>query len=218
MPKGAVIGPLVICGLLIDSKKEKKLKKLGVKDSKELSVKRREELAKEIEKLGDIIVLKIPACKIDANRKHGINLNLLEAKKMAEIIDMLKPDKAIIDTPGTNTKKFEDEIRSYLENKNVKLICENFADKNYPVVSAASIIAKVERDKSIRELEKKVGRPIGVGYSHDSKTIEFLEKLVKEKDGKLPPYVRKTWDTVEQMVKRQRQRKILDFFKKLFKK
>jgi ribonuclease HII len=218
LPKGAVIGPLVVCGFLTTRNKIEKLKKLGVKDSKELPAEKRKKLAKEIEKLGDVIVLKIPACKIDANRKHGVNLNLLEAKKMAEIIDMLKPDKAIIDTPGTNTKKFEDEIRSYLENKNVKLICENFADKNYPIVSAASIIAKVERDKSIRELEKKIGRPIGVGYSHDSRTIEFLEKLVKEKDDKLPPYVRKTWDTVEQMVKRHRQRKIFDFFKKLFKK
>lgn len=218
MPKGAVIGPLVICGLLIDKKKEKKLKKLGVRDSKELSVKRREELINEIEKLGDIVVLKVPACKIDANRKHGINLNLLEAKKMAEIIDMLKPDKAIVDTPGTNMKKFENDIRNYLENKNVKLICENFADKNYPVVSAASIVAKVERDKSIRELEKEVGQPIGVGYSHDYRTIEFLEKLIKKRGDKLPSYVRKTWDTVEQMIKAHRQRKILDFFKKLFKK
>jgi len=220
--RGAVLGPLVLCGLLIDEKDEKKLKKIGVKDSKELSPKKRELLFKKIDKIAEFsVVLKIPACKIDANRKRGVNLNRLEAKKMAEIINMLKPDKVIVDTPGINTRKFKDEIILELDQENkdkMEIICENFADKNHIVVSAASIIAKVERDRSIEELKKEVGADIGVGYSHDTKTIEFLENLIKERGSNLPRYVRTSWDTVEQMIKKHKQKKILEFFRKIVEK
>ncbi|MDI6825748.1 MAG: ribonuclease HII [Candidatus Aenigmarchaeota archaeon] len=218
-PKGAIIGPLVICGLMTDEKNEKKLKEIGVKDSKQLTPKRREGLVKEIEKIAThIVVLRIPACKIDANRKRGINLNQIEALKMAEIINLLEPDKAIVDAPSFNTSKFRDYLLSKIENKNFKLICENYADENYPVVSAASIIAKVNRDENIEELKRKVGFNFGVGYSHDPLTIEFLNKLTKENRGKLPTYVRNTWDTVKRIKKEYSQPRILSFFKQMFKK
>lgn len=216
--RGAVIGPMVICGLLIDEKREKKLRRIGVRDSKELTKEMREKLVEKVEKMADfILVLKVPACKIDANRRHGVNLNTLEARKFAEIIDMLKPDKVIMDAPGINTQKFEERVRSFLETKGVKILCEHFADKKYPVVSAASIIAKVERDKEIMELEREIGRPIGVGYSHDPTTMEFLEDLVKRRGRKLPPYVRVTWDTTQQLIKRYEQRSVLSFLKRMFK-
>ena len=214
--RGAVIGPLVVCGVLVDESGEDRLRKLGVKDSKELSPKKREELAKEIEKIAqNIVILFVPASKIDANRRRGINLNQIEAIKMAEIINMLEPEKAIIDTPSYNSNKFKIYLTSKLKNKNIELICENFADKNYPVVSAASIIAKVERDKRIEKLKRKVGFDFGVGYSHDERTIEFLEKLAKETKGKMPSYVRKTWETTIQITDEIKQRKIFEFFKKL---
>lgn len=216
--RGAVIGPLVICGVMIDEKNEKKLRKLRVKDSKQLTPKKREELAPEIEKVAThTVILRVPSCKIDANRRRGVNLNQIEAIKMAEIINLLEPDKAIVDAPGFNTHKFRDYLWSKLENKNVELVCENFADQNYPVVSAASIVAKVDRDKQIEKLKKKVGFKFGVGYSHDAKTIKFLEKLAKENKGKLPIYVRHTWDTVERIKNEYSQLRILSFFKKLIK-
>ncbi|MCD6403397.1 MAG: ribonuclease HII [Candidatus Aenigmarchaeota archaeon] len=217
--RGAVIGPMVLCGYMTDSKTLKKIEELGVKDSKELSPKRRNFLAKKLEKLpSEIFVLKIPPCKIDYNRTHGVNLNTLEAKKMAEIIDVLGPDIAIIDTPGTNTERFKQKVWSFLENKKVKLVCENFADKNYPIVSAASIIAKVERDKEIEELKKQVGVDFGVGYSHDPLTIKFIEGLVKKHGDKLPSYVRKTWDTTQQILKKHKQKSLVSFLTKLLKK
>ena len=218
LPKGAVLGPLVICGLAIDEKAEKKLKKLGVKDSKLLSPKKREELASKIEKIAaHTIIIRVPSCKIDANRRRGVNLNQIEALTMAEIINMVNPDKVIVDSPSYNSHKFKDYLWSKIENKKIELIAENFADKNYPVVSAASIIAKVDRDKKIKELEKKIGEPIGVGYPHDSRTIEFLEKTARKSNGKMPRYVRHTWDTVVQIKKRYEQKGILSFLKKIVK-
>ena len=215
--RGAVIGPLVICGLVIDERKEDDLRKLGVKDSKELTPKKRVELVPEIERLGDTVILSTPACKIDANRRKGVNLNQIEAIKMAEIINIVNPDKVIIDCPSYNSNKFRDYLWSKIDNKNVELVCENFADKNYPVVSGASVVAKVHRDKKIRELEKKIGEPIGVGYPHHDATIKFLKKLAKENNGKMPRYVRHTWDTVEQIVKPYKQRRILSFLERIAK-
>jgi len=217
--RGAVLGPLVICGFLIDKRDEEKLRELGVKDSKLLTPQKREELAPQLEKIAShIVIIRIPARIIDANRRKGINLNQIEALKMAEIINLLEPDKAYIDSPGYNSNKFRDYLFSKLENKKIKLICENFADKKYPVVSAASIIAKVERDRLIEELKKKVCYDFGVGYSHDKRCIEFLKKLAKENKGKMPSYVRTTWDTVKQIIEEYKQPKILSFLKKIVKK
>ncbi len=217
--RGPVIGPMVICGLMVDENGEKKLREIKVRDSKELTPKKREELAPLIEKIAThVVLLRVQPCKIDNSKKQGINLNKLEALKMIEIINLLEPDKVIVDTPCVNTKKFEDFLRSKIEKKNIEFVCENYADKNYPVVSAASILAKVNRDKAIEELKKKVGFDFGVGYPHDSRTIEFLHKLAKENNGKLPNYVRHSWDTAEQITKQYKQMRVLSFFKKIIKK
>jgi ribonuclease HII len=105
-----------------------------------------------------------------------------------------------------------------LEKKDVELVCENYADETYPIVSAASIIAKVSRDEDIEELKKKVGYDFGVGYPHDARTIEFIKKLVIENKGKLPNYIRHTWATVETIVAEHKQTRVLSFLEKLIKK
>lgn len=217
--RGAVLGPLVVCGLLIDEKDEIKLKKLGVKDSKQLTPKKREELAPKIEEIGiNIVIIRVPSAKIDANRKRGINLNQIEAIKMAEIINLLEPDKAIVDAPSYNTNKFRDYLFSKIVNKKMKLVSENYADETYPVVSAASIIAKVNRDEAIDELKQKVGEDFGVGYPHDPRTIGFIKRLAEEKHGMLPDYIRHTWDTVERIKNEYNQLRILNFFRKIINK
>lgn len=218
--RGAVVGPLVVCGLVIDKSREMELKKIGVKDSKELSPKKREKLAKIIEDTVEhTIIVRVPACNIDDYRKRGINLNQIEAIKMADIINMVNPDVAIVDTPSDDgSTKFRDYLFSKLENKNLKLITENFADKNYPIVSAASIVAKVDRDKKIEELKRYFSYDFGVGYSHDERTIAFLEKLAKENNGKMPRHIRTTWDTVQQITKKYKQRGVMGFLKKIVKK
>lgn len=70
---------------------------------------------------------------------------------------------------------------------------EHKADDNYVEVSAASIIAKVERDRDIDLLKRQYGE-IGSGYLSDERTQKFIRNLRKE--GKeMPHYVRKSWDT-----------------------
>jgi len=214
--RGPVIGPMVLCGVVVNEEQEKELKKIKVKDSKVLTAKKREELSEKIEKIAThTIVIRVPAHKIDTNRRKGVNLNQIEALKMAEIINMVNPDKVYIDSPSYNSHKFSDYLFSKLENKNTEIIAENYADKKYPVVSAASIIAKVDRDGQIKKLEEELGEAIGVGYPHDEITIKHLEKIARENKGKMPRYVRHSWDTTRQIIKKYEQRKLLGFFRKI---
>jgi len=210
--RGAVIGPMVLAGVSIDSKDSKKLRLIGVKDSKELTPKRREELFKEIESIAkDIVVVKVSACKISSFKAKGINLDKLEAMKISEIISMLKADKIYIDSIEQNSQKFESMVREFLpeDKKNVKLVVKNYLDESNPAVSAASIIAKVERDREIEEIKKRVNFDFGVGYSHDEKTRAFIEEILQTEE-KPPSYLRIHWETVEQIA-----RKLLDENKKV---
>lgn len=210
---------MVIAGVAINKKDEKKLVKIGVRDSKELSEEKREELAEKIEKIAkDILVLRVQPCKIDTLRAKGINLDKIEAMKMAEIIEMIDVDKIYVDSLEQNSTRFKDLIKSFLKTKlNVELIVENYLDESVPVVSAASIIAKVERDKVIEELKRKINYDFGVGYPHDERTIEFLKKIIKESKGKeLPAYIRKSWITTQFLQKDSWQKKLKDFFNKKF--
>ncbi len=204
--RGSVLGPMVIVGVLADSKTENTLKKLGVKDSKVLTPEKREKLAEVIENTAkDIIVVKVGPCKIDSYRKSGISLNQIEGMKMVEIINYLNPHITQIDCPDHNPWKFKEFLKSTC-NVNCEIIVEHKADVKYPLVSAASIIAKVERDKEIEKLKEKHG-DIGSGYSHDPVTMKWLENWISHTK-EFPDFVRKTWETVREL-KRSRSQSIL---------
>ncbi|MEM5815407.1 MAG: ribonuclease HII [Candidatus Aenigmatarchaeota archaeon] len=199
--RGAVIGPMVIAGVSVEARKQKKLKEIGVKDSKKLTPQKREKLYKEIEHLAqNIVVIKIPACIITNYQSKKINLDQIEAMKMANIVKMINADKTYIDSIEQNSTRFENMIREYLD-KEYNLVVENYLDEKIPVVSAASIIAKVERDREIEEIKKEVKFDFGVGYSHDEKTIKFIERILLNED--VPPrYLRLKWETVKDAAKR----------------
>jgi ribonuclease HII len=211
--RGAVVGPLVIAGTLFDESKFGKLYKLKLKDSKELSRNQRENLEISIKNLtDDFIVIQIPARKIDQLREIR-NLNRIEIDHMADITNALKPDKLIIDSVEANTGKIKKEILGKLENKDIELVVENYADKNYPVVSAASILAKVVRDKSVSLLEDQVKNKYGIigsGYPSDPRTVQFLKNIL-EKDKKYPEFIRKSWFTAKKINGDHKQRILFDF-------
>jgi ribonuclease HII len=192
--RGAVIGPLVIAGVLCKEEDLPKLVDMGAKDSKLLSPHRRETLAVEIRRVAQkISVIKLSPKEIDAvvdSRRKLHKLNRLEAQTMAKVIETLRPDVAYVDASDVLEERYKQHILECLDFK-VEIISEHKADKNYPVVSAASIIAKVERDAAIAELAKIHG-DLGCGYPTDPKTVDFLQHWLQQ-FGEYPDFVRKSW-------------------------
>ena len=169
--RGSMVGPLVIAGVTIDKKNIKKLKSIGVQDSKKLSPKIREILYKKIiEIVDEYYVVRIQPKTIDHNVfKH--KLNHLEAKNMAKVIKKLSPQTAYVDSCDVDYKRFGKEIS--LLSTNSKIISRHHADSRFVVVAAASIIAKVSRDKSIHMLKKNYD--LGSGYPSDKTTVNVLK-------------------------------------------
>jgi ribonuclease HII len=192
--RGCVLGPLVVAGVLMHLESVSRLVELGVKDSKLLSPRRREFLAKEIKKVAvSTHTVELSPAEIDVavnTRKRLFKLNRLEARAMAEAIQALKPDLAVVDASDVVAERFKHHIVECLDSP-VHVISEHRADRNYPVVSAASIIAKVERDHIVDGLRTQHG-DFGSGYMSDSKTVNFLRMLARESD-EYPDFVRRSW-------------------------
>jgi ribonuclease HII len=192
--RGCVIGPLVVVGVAVRTENLQLLAELGVKDSKLLTAKKREALYPEIIKLTqNHHIIKVPPAQIDkVVRSSRVlhKLNRLEAQTMAKIIDALKPDEAYVDAADVLEQRFGNHVSECLRYK-TKIVSKHKADRTYPVVSAASIIAKVERDGEIAKLKEKYG-DFGTGYLTDDKTMVFLKQLL-EKDGDYPSCIRKSW-------------------------
>jgi len=192
--RGPVIGPLTIGGVVMREEDLPRLIQMGVKDSKLLSPHRREVLAVEIMKtVLQFQVLKLWPDQIDSVVQNGgrlRRLNRLEAQTMARVIEVLKPDIAYVDASDVFEERFKEHILECLT-IDVKVISKHKTDRDYPIVGAASIIAKVERDKEIERLKEIYG-DFGSGYPTDPKTIKFLEECI-EKSGDYPEFVRKSW-------------------------
>ncbi len=198
--KGPVIGSMFVAGVL----NFEGLEELGVKDSKRLSPSRREYLAKLIEASTEVHVVEFTASEIDEGRKTH-TLNEIMVKLFSAVITRFQPDRAFVDAADVDPDRFAANLKSSFKNegeegaeREIEIISESKADERYPVVSAASVVAKVHRDRSIRQLEVEMGAEIGSGYPADPKTIQFLEGLLKEKED-IPSYVRRSWKTVERV-------------------
>ena len=159
----------------------------------------------KISKAHEILI--VPPAEIDMAVKgeDGLNLNWLEAKKIAELINKLRPSKAIIDCPSTNIPDFTTYIKNLL-NIDTELVLEHKADEKYPVVAAASVIAKVTRDEKIAELRKKYGE-LGSGYPADPVTKEFLE----QNWDRCPEIFRKSWASYKRVIKEKSQKKLGEY-------
>ena len=194
--RGSVLGPLVIAGVSVERRKIKHLSEIGVKDSKQLSPKTREILYdKIIAIVDDYYIARISPKIIDQSVRKN-RLNHLEAKYMAKVISKLRPDSSYVDSCDVNPARFGKEI-SKLANSG-KIYSRHHADSRFVIVSAASIVAKVNRDRAIEKLRKKYD--LGSGYPSDSKTMKFIKKWILD-NHEIPKFVRKSWKPVKIMMK-----------------
>jgi Ribonuclease HII len=185
-----------------------------------LAREKREKIYKELQKIcPEILVSKIQPKEINEAMSKGISLNDLEAYHFAKLIVQLKSaDKVYLDSPDVIQERFGIRVKElcskpvYVGNRRsrdyieaIKVISEHKADAKYPVVSAASIIAKTVRDKDIRILERKLRFKIGSGYPSDSRTIEAIRKNLRNVT--FSEHLRSRWSTMDRI----RQSSLLSF-------
>ncbi|MDY9923776.1 ribonuclease HII [Methanobacterium sp.] len=192
--RGSVLGPLVVSGVAVEEDRVKYLERLGLKDSKKISPKKRIVLSRKIKRIAECHTVHITAHDIDTLRSRDVNLNEIEKIAINRIIGESNPSTCFIDSMDVKPERLTSELETM--HSEVRVVAEHKADDRYPIVSAASIIAKVERDRAIQDI-RKTYENVGSGYPSDPKTIEFLKTISPGED--LPDFVRSSWATVERI-------------------
>ena len=203
--RGPVMGPMVVAAVFVAD--DGILKEIGVKDSKRLSPAVRERMYGDIMAATDHRMIILSAEEIDSER-NSRSLNEIELQMFADAVSGMDVSEIYADCPDANESSFSSSLSSKL--RNVKVTAEHKADDKYPVVSAASIIAKVTRDRIMREIACSFGEDIGSGYPSDPVTTEFIAKWIKE-NGNPPPHTRCSWETVKKMMTVYMNRKLTDW-------
>ena len=209
--RGPVLGPMVVAGVTLED--DSKLIEYNVRDSKKITPSRRTILSKKIKDIAlNYEILIIPAKDIDDMRKV-MTLNEIEVNAFVKVIKKLKPEICYVDSADVNEKRFADDIHSQLSSK-TEIVSKHKADDIYPIVGAASILAKTRRDEEVKriaqELESKLNLPLGSGYPADPITQKFFSEWV-DRFGKLPPYTRHSWKTSQNILKQKKTKRLDDF-------
>jgi len=210
--RGPVIGPMVICGVSFNEELVGVLMDIGVKDSKKLSRKAREEIVRKLSNLDVKVVLReVSAQEIDERFENGMNLNDLELIEIGHIVKELGVRRVYIDCPDVNVSRFKSKLYRIV-GENYDLTVAHKADLIYPAVSLASIVAKVRRDELIEKIKEIYG-DFGSAHPSDYRTVEFLKEWYR-KFKSWPPFVRKSWATTDFISKEveKRQAHIDDFY------
>ena len=196
--RGSVIGPLVVGGFAVREDRLPELADLGVRDSKLLTPARRDELYGALRKVGTVRYSALSPGRIDrAVRHHG--LNALEAEAFAGLVRALRPARVFVDACDPVAARFGETIARYAGFPAGAIDSRHKADRDIAVVSAASIVAKVQRDRAIARLAGRLGTPIGTGYPSDPVTRAFLRETLLASPS-TPPWLRRSWSTTETLM------------------
>lgn len=208
--RGSVLGPLVVGGFLLRSDRLEELRAAGACDSKALSADAREEVYARLPSIGVCRSVVLTPREIDRFVSHG-RLNELEARAFGALIRQLSPDVARVDACDTDARRFARTVAHWAGTR-VPVLASHHADRDDVVVGAASIVAKVRRDRALHRLRDRLGAEIGSGYPSDDRTFAFLVERFAHADD-LPPWVRREWATM-QRVKPERPGPSLETFER----
>ncbi|NHV98721.1 MAG: ribonuclease HII [Thaumarchaeota archaeon] len=193
--RGCVIGPLVIAAVGVEDRAVQRLVEAGVKDSKRLSPRSRIRIASSIRRIAQLVeTRRVSASRIDRLRARGVSLNEIEAMLIGSILSKHRRGVFYVDSVDKNCERFRMMMLSHAPGFKGILIVRNYLDESNPMVGAASIIAKVERDRAVQNLLRKAGLPGCSGYSSDPRTISIIEQLLRS-NSKIS-MLRRSWSTV----------------------
>ncbi|MCE4625511.1 MAG: ribonuclease HII [Desulfurococcales archaeon] len=213
--RGSIVGEMMVAAIAVPHDESKLLVELGVKDSKLLTPNSRSRLYRELSSRYPFAVVPVRPWEIDEE-----NLNALTAKAASLAVSVVAERVGGFQRVcGVYVDRFGDpgKLRVMLRLRGYKgsLIVEEKADLRYPVVGAASIIAKHVRDRRIRVLRSIYGVE-GSGYPSDPRTMEWVRRVLSS--GVTPPIIRYSWeslrDTPYYKPKRKKPAKVTleDFF------
>jgi len=206
--RGSVIGPLVVGGFCVGSDRVAELVSLGARDSKTLSPRARERVFADLGSVGRSAVVALSPRTVDLAVERG-KLNDLEAGAFARLIRMLEPDVAYVDACDPNEHRFGSRV-ARLAGGTTRVVARHHADRDFPIVGAASIVAKVRRDRAVARLRRTLGDGLGSGYPSDRRTIEFLRATLAVRPT-VPAWVRSSWSTMQRVMPPRPARTLDDF-------
>lgn len=189
----------MVGGFVAEPAAVERLASLGVRDSKTLSPERREEVYGRLTAVGALASVSLAPATIDRYVARG-RLNDLEAETFAALVRRLAPDVAYVDACDPNARRFGRTV-ARLAGGRVRVVARHRADQDLPVVAAASIVAKVRRDRAIARLARALGTEVGSGYPSDPRTIAFARRAFVD-GGPALVGVRRSWATVQRVKPR----------------
>ncbi|KAG0002447.1 Ribonuclease H2 subunit A [Entomortierella chlamydospora] len=212
--RGPVLGPMVYGICYCPLSKADELANLGFADSKTLKEDERDNLLEVIMSRPDLIgwsvrVLSPMDISNSMLRKEKYNLNALAHDITIQLIretiaSGVNLREVYVDTvgpPESYQRKLENLFPSI-----TKIVVAKKADSKYPIVSAASICAKVTRDDVLRHwifaesgMEDTISRQFGSGYPSDPKTVSWLKSNMDPIFG-YPNIVRFSWQTCKTLL------------------
>ncbi|XP_069460231.1 ribonuclease H2 subunit A isoform X1 [Ambystoma mexicanum] len=209
--RGPVLGPMVygICYCPVSKKQD--LVDLKVADSKTLSEAERERLFEKLDSAKDYVgwalqVLSPNTISTSMQQRAKYNLNAMSHDTAIGLIQFaldsgVQLKEVFVDTVGP-AEKYEEKLKKRFPG--VEVTVRPKADSLFPVVSAASICAKVARDQAVKgwkflEDLGDVGMEYGSGYPNDPKTKDWLAKVLDPVFG-YPQFVRFSWSTAQTIL------------------
>ncbi|MFW6382599.1 MAG: ribonuclease HII [Haloferacaceae archaeon] len=199
--KGPVLGPMIAAAVRAPPSSIP----AGIDDSKRLAPARRERLERRLREHPDVAigVAAIEPAAID-DPEADMNRLTVAAQARALAAVVREGEEVVVDAGDVSESRFARRVREAVAARGVEIdvVAEHGADERHPVVSAASVVAKVERDRRMAEIDDEyaplvVGdgvSGVGSGYPGDPATRAFLRAYV-DRYGDVPDCARRSWST-----------------------
>uniref|UniRef100_A0A452S000 Ribonuclease n=2 Tax=Ursus americanus TaxID=9643 RepID=A0A452S000_URSAM len=212
--RGPVLGPMVYAICYCPLSRLADLEALKVADSKTLSESERDRLFVKIEEDGDFVgwALDVLSPNLISTSMLGrvkYNLNSLSHDTATGLVQYaldqgVKVAQVFVDTVGP-PETYQERLQECFPG--IEVTVKAKADALYPVVSAASICAKVARDQAVKnwhfvETLQDLDADYGSGYPNDPKTKAWLRKHVEPVFG-FPQFVRFSWRTAQSILEKE---------------
>ncbi|EAN77926.1 ribonuclease H, putative [Trypanosoma brucei brucei TREU927] len=180
--RGPVVGPMVYTGAMIALHEHDRLVDYcGANDSKVLNEDQRKSVVSKLHELATFrtftVVVTPDEIAAAMTGAHGTNLNTLSHQTAISIISKLTLEgmgmltAAYVDTVGP-PESYQQKLSGRFPHLRVTVAKK--AEIKFPIVAAASVVAKVERDSHIERL----GIDVGSGYPSDPKVMMWVRSHV----------------------------------------